>query len=254
MKATSIPDHERTFALNGIDSSGKKFNFQDLNLQIGNTNQSIDFKVCNLEGSVGDFYYREETNKRKIVLHYTMGFLKGDIATLTGADHVSVPFVVARNGTIYNLFPSKYWSYHLGPGASGGNTQMSKESIGIEISNIGPLVLNGNNLTSVYSNSDIYCSLNEKQFYVAQNPSVKKYGYYASFTNAQYISVIKLVKFLIAKYNIPEVVVNDPAGLMNDNDFATFSGIVTHTNCRKDKTDIGPAFDWQRFEDGLTNF
>ncbi|MDI9861844.1 N-acetylmuramoyl-L-alanine amidase [Flectobacillus roseus] len=254
MKATSIPDYERTFAQNGIDSSGKKFTFQDLNLPIRNSNQTIDFKQCKLETDPKNFYYEQETDKKKIVLHFTMGYLKGDIATLTGSDHVSVPFVIARNGTIYNLFSSKYWSYHLGPGASGGNTQMSKDSIGIEISNIGPLLLNGNNLTSVYRSSDVYCSLNEKSFYVKQNSKVRGYEYYATFTNAQYASVVRLVKYLIARYNIPEVVVDNPAGLMSDADFAAFSGIATHTNCRQDKTDIGPAFDWQRFKDGLRDF
>ncbi|MFY7827459.1 MAG: N-acetylmuramoyl-L-alanine amidase [Flectobacillus sp.] len=254
MKATSIPDYERTFAQNGVDSSGKKFTFQDLNLPIGNTNQTIDIKQCKLESVPKNFFYEQKTDKRKIVLHFTMGYLKGDIATLTGSDHVSVPFVIARNGTIYNLFSSSFWSYHLGPGASGGNTRMSQESIGIEISNIGPLRLNGTNLTSVYSNTDVYCKLTEKSFYVEQNSKVRGYQYYATFTNAQYASVVRLVKYLTARYNIPEVVVDDPAGLMSDTDFAAFSGIVTHTNCRQDKTDIGPAFDWQRFKDGLLNF
>jgi N-acetylmuramoyl-L-alanine amidase len=92
------------------------------------TNESLKVLDCTRANSDTSYYYKEETVKKKIILHFTLDYLKGDIATLT-TNHVSVPFVVGRSGLIYNLFASKYWSYHLGPGASGGNTAMSKDCI-----------------------------------------------------------------------------------------------------------------------------
>jgi hypothetical protein len=42
--------------------------------------------------------------------------------------------------------------------------------------------------------------------------------------------------------------VNEPERyeIMTEQGFIGFTGIVTHVNCRKDKVDIGPAFDWNK--------
>lgn len=245
MKATSIANHEQTFQNNGIDSNGKKFVLTSEEVTISGTSEKLTIIDCARENNDKSFYYQEIFNKRKIVLHFTMGYLKGDIATLT-KDHVSVPFVIARNGNIYNLFASKYWSYHLGPGTSGGNTAMSKECIGIEISNIGPLKKIGNNLVTTYSNTDIYCSLDENQFYTKLDTPYRGFEYYANFTESQYQAIIKLLKFLTAKYNIPKNILPETQrfNTLSHQEFSTLTGIVSHVNCRSDKSDIGPAFDW----------
>jgi N-acetyl-anhydromuramyl-L-alanine amidase AmpD len=247
MKASSIPTHENTFQTNGVDSAGKKFILKEGTFPIIGTTETVKITICTRDNGDKSFYYQEETAKRKIVLHFTMGYLKGDIATLT-KQHVSVPFVLGRNGIIYNLFPSKYWSYHLGPGAIGGNTGMSRESIGIEISNIGPLKLIGDNLVTTYSDTDIYCSLAERQYYTKLPTKYRNYEYFATYTAAQYEALSKLLKFLCAKYSLPKNFLNEPERyeVMTDAAFKNYSGIVTHVNCRPDKVDIGPAFDWNK--------
>lgn len=252
MRATSISAHEATFQNNGVDSEGKQFILTDETVTIPGTTESITFVDCKRENGDKSYYYEQEHVKRKIALHFTMGYLKGDIATLT-KQHVSVPFVIGRNGNIYNLFASKYWSYHLGPGAAGGNTAMSRECIGIEISNIGPLKKIGNNLVSTYSNTDIYCSLDETQYYTELSNDYRGYKYYAKFTSNQYDSTIKLIKFLSGKYNIPKTFVSESRRFqtLTATEFTSFSGIVSHVNCRTDKVDIGPAFDWQRLISGV---
>jgi N-acetylmuramoyl-L-alanine amidase len=40
---------------------------------------------------------------------------------------------------------------------------------------------------------------------------------------------------------------------MTDEAFKSFSGIVTHVNCRSDKVDIGPAFDWNKLIAGVNS-
>lgn len=206
----------------------------------------IQIMDCALDNGDKSFYYPEETAKKKIALHFTMGYLKGDIATLT-KQYVSVPFIIGRNGVIYNLFASKYWSYHLGKTAIGVNTPMSRESIGIEISNIGPLKLIGSNLVTTYLDTDI-CTTAETQYYTKLNNKYRGYEYFATYTDAQYEAIVKLIKFLCAKYNIPKNFLNEPERyeIMTEPGFKGFSGIVSHVNCRIDKTDIGPAFDWNK--------
>jgi N-acetylmuramoyl-L-alanine amidase len=252
MRATSIPTHENSFQTNAIDSSGKKFVLTEENVKIKGTNEFIKLTDCARQNGDKSHYFEEETTKKKIVLHFTMGYLKGDIATLTKG-HVSVPFVVGRNGVIYNLFSSKYWSYHLGPTAVGGNTAMSKECIGIEISNIGPLKKIGDNLVTTYSDTDVYCSINETQFYTKLPTKYRGYEYYAKYTDAQYNATIKLIKFLCAKYNLPKAFVAEAKryNVFTAQEFTNYTGIVSHVNCRTDKVDIGPAFDWNRIINGV---
>lgn len=254
MKASSISTHENTFQSNGVDSFGKKFILKEGTFPIKGTAETIKIMDCARDNGDKSFFYQEETAKKKIVLHFTMGYLKGDIATLT-KQHVSVPFVIGRNGNIYNLFASKYWSYHLGPGAIGGNTGMSRECIGIEISNIGPLKLIGDNLVTTYSDTDVYCSLAETQYYTKLNAQYRGFEYFATYTPAQYEAIIKLLKFLCAKYNLPKNFLKEPErySVMTEEGFQNYSGIVSHVNCRKDKVDIGPAFNWNKLISGVNS-
>ncbi len=101
-----------------------------------------------------DYFFSAEHPKQRIVLHFTAGNTRSDMMSLTqDGRHVSVPFVIARDGTIYQLFPSAAWSGHLGAGVGNqgtGNAQ-DKASIGIEISNYGYLVPRDGNLETVYS-------------------------------------------------------------------------------------------------------
>jgi len=247
MKASSIAAHENSFQTTGLDSFGKKFILKEGTFTIKGTAETIKIMDCARENGDKSFFYPEETAKKKILLHFTMGYLKGDIATLT-KQHVSVPFVIGRNGIIYNLFASKYWSYHLGPGAIGGNTGMSKECIGIEISNIGPLKKIGDNLVTTYSDTDIYCSLAETQYYTRLGTKYRGFEYFATYTPAQYEAIRQLLKFLCAKYNLPKTFRNEPDRylIMDGPGFMKYTGIASHVNCRTDKVDIGPAFDWNK--------
>jgi N-acetylmuramoyl-L-alanine amidase len=247
MKATSISTHEASFHTTPKDSSGKQFVLTPITVKIKNSTETITLIDTVRENKDKSFYFEEETEKRKIILHFTMGYLKGDIAKLTH-EHVSVPYVVGRNGNIYNLFASKFWSYHLGPGTMGGNTPMSKECIGIEISNIGPLLLSGTNLVTTYGKDDVYCSLDDTQFYTKLKTKYRGYEYFASYTDAQYKTVLQLIKFLCAKYDLPKNTLAEAVryNIMTATDFTKFKGILSHVNCRTDKVDIGPAFDWAR--------
>ncbi|MCA9741741.1 MAG: N-acetylmuramoyl-L-alanine amidase [Deferribacteres bacterium] len=249
MLAKDIAAHEQDFRNHGVDSNGVKHNLSQLSAPIKGDNRNLTVTRCVVASGDSSFYYNESPLKDRVVLHFTAGYLKGDIANLTKKDyHVSVPFVVARDGAIYNLWGSGYWSYHLGPGAIGGNTEMSKRSVGIEISNIGPLTRKGNHLVTIYDS--IYCDANETQYY--QKSNYRGYEYYATFTEAQYKSVIDLLRYATGKFNIPRQFLPKDKRFELQQDIAKFHGITSHVNFRKDKYDIGPAFDWDRVIAGAT--
>lgn len=258
MKAISIPQHEATFRQTGIDSSGVKFILTDETVNITDkAGGKITFVDCRREVADDSYFLSEEYPKERIVLHYTAGYLKGDIAQLSRrGTEVSVPFVIARSGLIYNLWKSKYWSYHLGPGTVGGNTPMSQRSIGIELSNIGFLRKKaGGLLHTMYGNDDVYCKESEPAYYQKLPASYRGERYYAKFTNAQYDSLNLLLRYLTARFKIPRTMV--PLVRRYETFGSTaeaekFKGICSHVNFRASgKWDIGPAFDWAKVEKGL---
>jgi N-acetylmuramoyl-L-alanine amidase len=258
MKATSIPQHELSFRQNGIDSSGTKFLLTDETVNIPDkAGGKITFVDCPKEVGDKSYFYEDVFPKERIVIHHTAGYLKGDIAQLSRqGSEVSVPFVIARSGHIYNLWASKYWSYHLGPGAVGGNSAMSQRSIGIEISNIGFLrKKTGGILHTSYGTNDVYCSETETAFYQKLPTSYRGERYYAKFTNAQYNSLILLLRFLTARYKIPRTLIPPVKRFEVFGSAAEaegFKGICSHVNFRASgKWDIGPAFDWAKVEKGL---
>lgn len=247
MKATSIPGHEQTFINTGIDSIGKKFKLKTNTIAIAGSTATVKITDCIRENNDDSFYYKETFPKERIVLHFTAGYLKGDISTLTTpGNHVSVPYVIGRGGAIYKLWDDSYWSYHLGSGASGGNTEMSKRSIAIEISNIAWLEKVGQNLASSYSKTDVYCNLADTAYYTKLTTPYRDKIYFASFTAAQYDSLSKLLKLLLVKY---PAISGKFIEVQQRYDYlpnpAAHTCIMSHVNFRPaDKWDIGPAFNW----------
>lgn len=195
-----------------------------------------------------NYYYSSSYTKKKVLLHYTMGFLGGDMSALTMDNyHVSVAFIVARSGKIIRLFNPKYWSYHLGKGTKGGNKAMSREAVAIEISNIGPLEKSGNWMWNYYG--DKYCRVNETNHYIDLGQKYRNYRYYARFTQEQYATTKQLLQKIVTKFGIEEKFRESATryNIFPDSSSArNFRGICSHVNFRppSEKTDIGPAFDW----------
>jgi N-acetylmuramoyl-L-alanine amidase len=231
MRAYKLLDSETAFATTMVDSGGKKW--KSAPGQFGSTL---------LHGNGTGFFYVDATPtpKTHIITHSTMGVLKGDIAQLTQAtSHVSVSFVVGRSGTVYQLFDTKNWSYHLGSGATGGNTALSKASVGIELCNLGPLILKKDNVLYDYYGV-AYCALADKEFYC--EASYRGANYFATYTEPQLTSLGKLLRAIGTAHSIPLTFL--PADKQHDY-FKQLPAakVLYHTNLRVDKSDPGPAFD-----------
>jgi N-acetyl-anhydromuramyl-L-alanine amidase AmpD len=212
-----------------------------------------------------NYFYPAAHTKERIVLHFTAGNLRSDMQSLTTKDrHVSVPFVIARDGTIYQLFPSANWSGHLGEGVGNKGTKnaQDKVTIGIELSNYAYLVPRGGVLETVYSRQpsngkpgpvDEYCALSNSAAYVRINQPFREQSFYAAYTPEQIESTIILLRYLTAKYNIPRQFLPEDKRYITTEDVLSFKGIVSHINYRASgKWDIGPAFDWNTLINGVT--
>lgn len=257
MKVTSIAKHEKSFFTSGKDADGKEFELSPMTVPIPGSKEVMTYLNCRAKNGDTSFYFHEKHTKTQIVLHSTAGYVKGDVAALSKPNYrVSVPFIIARNGTIINLWSSALWAYHLGSGAVGGNANGGKRSIAIELSNIGFLKKKGNNLVTIYNDNDVYCTLDQKKFYTKLDSPYRAESYYATFTKQQYNSLIILLRYLTATYNIPRTFLPlDKRYLIGEKgEIDAFKGIVTHVNYRNTgKWDIGPAFEWDTVINGLTN-
>ncbi|RYF70656.1 MAG: N-acetylmuramoyl-L-alanine amidase, partial [Cytophagaceae bacterium] len=172
------------------------------------------------------YYHNIEHAKERIVLHFTAGQLSGDLDSLTKQDYrVSVPFVIARDGTIYQLYLSKFWSGNLGPGAVGNkgtNNAQDKCTIGIELSNYGPLHEKDGVLYTVYDSP--YCTLADKTAYQKLSKPFRGESYFATFTDAQYNSLTVLLRYLTSQYQIPRKFVAEPGRYESFEGVTSFKG------------------------------
>ena len=193
------------------------------------------FRIYSIRPRYDSYYFPKRVMKRGICLHFTMGYIRPDIEVLTrNGVHISVPYIVDRAGRIYELFDDRFYSYHLGKDAIGGNSIMSPQTIGIEISNYGCLKLAKGRLENVYGSA--YCGLNETEYYEQKEFRDKKY--FATMSPEQISATAVLLKYLCRKHDIPLEFKKDDALFESGDAARNFRGIFTHSNVRKDK------FDW----------
>lgn len=194
-----------------------------------------------------DHYFKEETNKTQIVLHHTCSItLDSVVNTWTEKpSHTATPFVIGMDGTIYQLFSSKYHSIHLfrdhtpfdKMGIPNGEQQryiIEKQSIGIELLNWGSLELKNNNYYAIYGNN-----VNLKPSEVDYFPDgYMGYKYFQKYSDAQITAVYRLVKYLSIKWNI-DLTYHDDMWDMNKQALLGQNGIWTHVSYRgNQKSDL----------------
>jgi hypothetical protein len=205
-------------------------------------------------------YYKEQTQKKVIVLHHTAGSYRPDY-TIQGWDldknssgipiKVGTSYVIGGlsekndktyNGVIYQAFDDIYWAHHLGC-KTANNTFLNKQSIGIEICNWGPLTLTKDGKFLNYVKREVP----KEMVYELKTP-FKGYKFYHKYTPEQIESTRLLLIDLSKKHNIDlkkglqELFKNNiNLGVsLNNNALKGSNGLWTHVNYRSDKFDIHP--------------
>ena len=187
-------------------------------------------------------YNKAVYDKKQIVLHHTASGngVNGDINWwLKDKKRIGTCIIIARDGTIHQVFSSKYWAYHLG---ENGKDHVSlglryrrndMESIGIEIDSWGGLKKKG----------DDWVSYTEK---VVSKENVQEYpdgfrGYKAfeKYTPEQIESVRQLLVFWNERYDIP-LSYDEHIWDINRAALSGKPGVYTHVSYRSDKSDCHP--------------
>ena len=204
-----------------------------------------------------DLHYEEEHFKNQIYIHHTVSShnIKGvigwwkELAEKSGKQVlISTPYIIDDKGRIEELYDPKYWAYHLG--VKGGLTpKLDKQSIGIELTNAGPLIVKdgkyySESLQKYFDEKDVAVSLDRKG-----NPApYKGYLYWEKYTDKQLTALRDLLLYLIENNNIRFRFRGnflygknwDAFFDLNQNALQGKVGVYTHNSVRLDKSDISP--------------
>jgi len=179
-----------------------------------------------------DQYYQGVYNKNYIFLHHTAGGSAASSIAHWASDpaHIATPYVIDRDGTIYECFDPKYWAYNLGVK---GMTSLEKATIGIEIACYGALT-NKNGKWVTYTNREI-----SPEKLVTLDKEFRGFKVWEAYTPAQITSLTALLPYLLDRFKIKMQA--DRTNFWEYRNPVTLpSGIWSHTTVRKDKIDIFP--------------
>jgi N-acetyl-anhydromuramyl-L-alanine amidase AmpD len=200
-------------------------------------------------------FIAQETPKDMIVLHFTAGRTARSAFDTWRNDprRIGTAYLVDVDGTIYEVFPPKFWAAHLG--IPGTKNVHDRRSIGIEIANVGPLQPSAENpqilnwwLPRTAGSPEFttkFCGLDEIDKFTRADFRTKRH--FAAFPDVQIDAVAALVRGLCEEFDIPATLPSGARRFDSDpSSFATYKGVCSHANFRQDKWDIGPAFAWER--------
>ena len=199
-------------------------------------------------------WYPEKTKKQYVVWHGTGGrTMQTPSGSRPGwattsidawnadAAHVGAPWLVNRDGVIYQTFDDSGWIYHLGiPGTHG---RYDKSSVAIELANELELILDGDRL---YAFGQISPGTQYRGRYVSGD--WRGATHFAAFDEAQIDAAIELTLDVCRRNGIDPKFYR-PSTTYDFPRCFEVATIVCHSNCRADKTDLFlPDWVYQKVE------
>lgn len=183
-------------------------------------------------------YYKEESDKKQIVIHHTAGGPNAkNVVAGWKSDEVKVgtAFIIDGEGIIHQCFSSKYWAHHLGTKLS-NNSLLNKRSVAIEVTNWGGLTKKDGKFYN-YVNKEVPAN----EVYTFEH-AFRGSKYFHKYNEKQIESLRQLIVYLAKTYKIsltyyPEIW-DLSAKAMNGS-----NGIFTHVSYRRDKQDMSPQED-----------
>jgi N-acetyl-anhydromuramyl-L-alanine amidase AmpD len=200
----------------------------------------------------------------QFVIHYDVcGTSRACFRVLQDMRTLSVPFMLDVDGTIYQTLDLKERAWHAG--------EANDRSVGIEIAHMGAYPKPAD-IQKYYASDgqgpyfilpakesgvltpNFIARPARKEIVVGETNGHKLYQY--DFTNEQYTALIKLTAALHRV--LPNIALDVPRnedgtvrnGVLSPEELGRWSGLLGHYHITKNKTDPGPAFDWDRVLEG----
>lgn len=170
-------------------------------------------------------------HKIQIVLHHTVSGTAASAIDwwkirIDGKGTIATPYVIDRDGTIYQLFSPFQWASHLGVL---GMSNLDRQSIGIEMVSWGGL-----------KPEDIGTKVPEKEVVSYEKP-YRGFTHFHSYSDAQLESVSLLLPILSVAAQVPLAYNYDNLFTYSPNTaLKNKKGLYSHAAFRKDKSDCHP--------------
>jgi len=251
-----------------LSAFSKRYNLESIEIETKDSDASTDLTESGVAYEIDEYMlssdeyvteYGKIKNRKQIFLHHTSGW-NDPYATIKSWENddrgkIGTHFVIGGinlktndakfDGEIVKCIPDEYFGWHLGSTSKDGiNFEMHKTSIGIEICNFGYLTQkNGKFYT--YTNQEVPSKYVEDLGF-----KFRGYQYWHKYTQKQIDSLESLLQMISTKYNIDlgkglkeRLSKMSPAEAFEHSKDATggkITGVLSHTNVRKDKTDVSP--------------
>lgn len=194
----------------------------------------IDYNSFNLNEKN---FYPTENVKRQIVIGNTfnigMNHFIGWTNRVNGFYKKVSNFTVDVDGKIYQHFDPKYYSDFI------PNSLYNKNIISIVLVNQGWLDydIKDKKYINCFGNLHQGSGMTEKRW--------RNHVFWDIYQEKQIESLVKLTKYLLEKYNIPNKVLSHNTYVK---DIINFEGVTYRSNWIKDSTDLSPSFDFEIFK------
>ncbi len=192
-------------------------------------------------------YFHNAGEKTGICIHHTVGgSAKSSFEWwMRDGNTVGTPFIIARDGTIHEVFDPKGWAWQFGlKWSSIDKMKFEKRFIGIEIASEGGLLESGGKLFCFDRISSRTEKSKDEVFDYGSD--YRGYRYFDRYEKPQIDSLIELINFLCDKFEIARKVPKNYLSYHGEK-LMDFKGIIGHQMVRKDKSDPAPDIDfWKR--------
>ena len=182
-------------------------------------------------------YFPTLQRKTQIVLHHTAG---GSAMSAInwwktrndGKGTIATPYVIERDGTIYQLYNAFAWAHHLGVS---GKPALDRLSIGIELVSWG--AINEADINKKVPAAEVV------DYVAATGVPFKGSRYFQNYTPAQLESLSLLLPRLSTFAGIPLIYNEKSLFSLSPDALAGVPGLYTHVSYRQDKSDCHPQPD-----------
>lgn len=203
-------------------------------------------------------YIKSETKKTQIYLHHTVSPHNSAISVSnywkSTPERVATQIILNGDGIPYQLYSTKYWSYHLGLEEKTFNDlglpykDLSKISIGVEICSWGALIYHDDNkwypikwdkVQKKYVPHLKAGAIPENDVWLPPKNEFRGFSGFHKYTDEQIDTLFHLLTYWNKRWEIPltyreEIFDIDVEALKG------VPGVYTHCSVRKDKSDCYP--------------
>jgi hypothetical protein len=191
-------------------------------------------------------YFAQRRRKTGIAIHHTVcgaanttiELWRDDRTPRGGKRRVATPYVIGRDGTVFEVFDPEHWAYHMGvrwPDTL--RHAFEQRVIGIEIASEGGLI-ERDGILYAFDRVAAHTLRSKAQSFDYGEP-YRGYRWFDRYEPAQLDALGRLVDDLCSRFPIPRRYPDRPCDYYGDT-LAEFEGVIGHAMVRSDKSDPAP--------------